>query len=555
MSDKSKLIQLKRAKLLRLKQEAYRRDPMLWVEEVLGEDRKSFQWSLHEGYENHEWDGDIDPLYQAWQILADSYAQVQDGNVPSCRFTGIESATGVSKTYAAARIVFWFLDCFENSLVVTTAPKEGQLKLGLWSEIGMLQNKIKKVRPKSELYNLRLVMDDSDPTEDLDEAALANSWHAVGFVAGTSANEQSANKARGFHRKNMLIILEECTGISPSIITALQNTSTGLTNYIFAIGNPDNEFDPLHRFCMQPDVTNFRISANDYPNIVLQKEIYAGAVTQASINARAVNYGVNSPLYNAMVRGLSPEQAADSLIKKTWVDKCRNLKVDDGDSLNSCGVDVAQSKTGDEAAIAWGLGARLVYLESFPCPNATHLAYNLILSPSDLASRGMLNYNTRKIFSFIEPIIEIGVDSVGVGVATLNALDDEGYYPVSLQGGQWKEVIPCNERQHQGRRIEEPMYSFVSLRAQMYWEAREDLRLGNVSIELEDEEQYNRLAKELCIPKFSSAGSRIQVESKKDIKKRLGGESPNKADAFVYWNWTRKGYRTTFRGMAAIFGG
>jgi len=64
------------------------------------------------------------------------------------------------------------------------------------------------------------------------------------------------------------------------------------------------------------------------------------------------------------------------------------------------------------------------------------------------------------------------VDSVGVGVATVNAFLD---YPInmtvqSLSGGQWEEAIPRD------RNDEDLMYRFASLRAQMYWELREDHR-------------------------------------------------------------------------------
>ena len=71
-----------------------------------------------------------------------------------------------SKTYWLARLAFWFLDSFENSLVVTSAPKRDQLRLGLWSEISMLGKKIKKIRPNAQMYKLRLAMDDKQIEEN-----------------------------------------------------------------------------------------------------------------------------------------------------------------------------------------------------------------------------------------------------------------------------------------------------------------------------------------------------------------------------------------------------
>ncbi len=43
---------------------------------------------------------------------------------------------------------------------------------------------------------------------------------------------------------------------------------------------------------------------------------------------------------------------------------------------------------------------------------------------------------------------------------------------------------------------------------------------------------------DLVTPKWFVRNGKIIVESKEDIKKRLG-RSPNKGDAAVYWNWVR----------------
>lgn len=537
---------------MRLKWEAYRADPLFWLEDRFGESRTSFEWSKIDGYQDHDWDGDKDPLAQAWMRLGKSYVEVKQGKLPTYRYVAIESATGTGKTYWLARLVFWFLDCFENSLVVTSAPKQDQLKMGLWSEIDMIASKIKKLRPESAMYKLRLAMDETEVKDlDEDEISKSSSWHAVGFVAGTGSEEQSANRARGFHRKYMLIVLEECTGIPLPVMTAFQNTSTGLTNFIVAVGNPDNEFDPLHQFALQKDVESFRISAYDYPNVVLDREYFSGAVTRASINSRADVYGEGSPLYNAMVRGISPTQSVDSLIKMEWIEQCINKKFDDKEvfGYNAVGVDVANSATGDKAALAWGKGNALIEIQEFQCENATHLAYNLFMRDEELAMNNYHNYGTKKLEDFdIKPDF-IGVDAVGVGVATVNAFADKGYAVQALQGGYWEEAIPKDDKTGQ------PMFKFSSLRSQMYWELREDLRKGLISIRINDVAMLNQLRKELMIPKFEASNAYITIEQKESIKKRLGGKSPNVADAVAYWNWVRKGYRINNFLWMAISGG
>ena len=532
--------------------ERWRKNPLLWVKERLKEDPKDFIWSMHEGYEDHKWDGDINPLAQAWQTLGDAYKNTTEGKAPEYKYVAIESATGCAKTYTLARIVFWFLDCFPNSLVVTSAPSETQLKMGLWSEITMLFPRIKELRPHSQKWSLRLAMQPDVADEGLSDAEKErlkqSAWHAFAFTTGVKADETSSNKARGFHRKNMLIVLEEATGIPLPILTAFQNTSTGNTNYIIAVGNPDNEFDTLHQFAMQPDCKNIRISAMDFPNIVLQQEVYAGAVTQSSINSRALNYGEGSPLYNAMVRGISPAQSSDALIRAEWLDAVLHKKFPEEElqliqSYNAVGVDVANSIDGDKASLAFGESNRLKQVLEFHCDNATHLAYNLLYNEPQLMAQHYTSYHTPTIQDYnIDPQC-IGVDAVGVGVATINAFKDKGLTVTPLSGGCWHDVIPTEIVSMGGKEVEKPMYKFSNLRGQMAWELREDIRLGRIAIDIEDPLEWAALKRELCIPKYTTKGEHIEIEAKESIKKRMGGKSPNRFDAIMYWNWVRKGYR------------
>lgn len=547
-AEKNRLRLLKEEQVRRLRMKQYQQNPLLWLEERFGEDRKSFVWSDYDGYDKHEWDGDQNPLAKAWQDIANR------------KWVGVESATGTGKTYWLARLVFWFLDVYKDSLVVTSAPKQDQLKLNLWAEIGKEFHKFKALHGNAYMNFLNIrVEGGQDRTAD--EKSLENSWQAVGFVAGAGVEEESATRARGFHRENMLIILEESSGMNNAVVTAFKNTSTGGNNIIVAVGNPNSEIDPLHQFCTSGVANAYRISALDFPNVVLGKELVAGAVTTESIERRKIEYGEDSPLYHAMVRGISPAQSAHSLIKYAWIEQCIEAEVPFDNSFNSVGVDVANSLTGDKAALAWGQGNTLMEIQEFRCENASHLAYNIVFDDmqmdkifDDLVSQRMkmlgvnsiddLNsmpdeitrYGTSTIADYgIDPEF-IGIDSVGVGASTLQQLHNIGYYATALQGGQWQEALLMDDN---GK----PIYTFASLRAMMYWEAREDLRQKKVSLKLTDKAMLTRLKKELTVPRYEYRANTISVEAKENIKKRMGGASPNIADAFVYWNFIRKGYR------------
>ena len=66
-------------------------DPLFWLEHRFKESPKAFKWSLHEGYENHIWDGTKDPIFHTWQGVANVYQSILNGEIPKNRFFGVES--------------------------------------------------------------------------------------------------------------------------------------------------------------------------------------------------------------------------------------------------------------------------------------------------------------------------------------------------------------------------------------------------------------------------------------------------------------------------------
>jgi len=529
-------LELTRSILLNKRKEFWKRNPLKWLEDRLGEDRASFKWTEHaEFYKDHKWDGNVNPLSKAWHYIARG------------DWVGLEAATGTSKTYALSRIVLWFLDCYEDSLVVTTAPKRDQLTLNLWSEITRVYNKFEELRPNSELLKLKLKVDVSSPEDGKKD--MSESWMAVGFVAGTGSEEESATKAQGFHRQNMLIIIEETPGVSRAVMTAFQNTCTGENNVIFAVGNPDHQMDALHSFCEQQDVQHIRMSAYDYPNVVIGKELYPGAVTRKSIERRTRIYGKGSKMYNSRIRGLSPKSSADALIKREWIESICFFKEsyktegeipEDNSNNNAAGVDVANSEGGDMAAVAYGAKNRLNRIDEFPCNNANNLAYNIMYDGMVLASIGVDDWDIPTLKESNIRAANVGVDSVGVGVGTLNTFHEKNYMVQALSGGQWKDSLSYEEYEDaEGKIVKKYLYEFVSLRAQMYFAFREECRNREFVIMIHDHNVLEKITKELTTPKLLISGTKVKVESKEDIKKRLG-YSPNMMDAAVYWNWMRK---------------
>lgn len=529
--------------LKRLQRELFILDPMTWAVDQFNETIESFKWTNYLEYKGHVFDGTPDPFLKAFEAL--SYG----------KWVGIESATGTGKTWFLPRVIYWFLDVYPNSLVVTTAPKRDQLKEILWKEIGDAFGKFKRIRAFSEMKTLNVTVDKRfkmntiGKTMDAGDDVFGDLGHeAIGFVSSVGAAEESATKMQGFHREHLLFVLEECAGIHPAVLKAIESTCVDPTmNQVIAVGNPDSQTDALHLLCEKKNVEHIIISAYDHPNIVCKRKIIPGAVTQESLDIRKEEYGEDSNFFKSRARGISPTESVDSLIKKSWVDQCifghTKFKNDakkqlselrDHSSFNAVGVDVANSVDGDKACVIFGEGNICNYINEFQCPDASHLGYNLIWEDVKLASKGYNRYGIPKVYGY--QILDqcIGIDAVGVGVSTFNTLNNENIECIALQGGQLDNAIPKD-------REDRPLYKFTGLRSQMYYLASVDLQKGNIIFDL-DKRLIDQLTKELTTIKYKVTPRGIQVEDKEEIKKRLGGKSPNVADAFVYWNFMRHGY-------------
>ena len=99
----------------------------------------------------------------------------------------------------------------------------------------------------------------------------------------------------------------------------------------------------------------------------------------------------------------------------------------------------------------------------------------------------------------------------GAGAGLIDWLHDRGYLNVY--------EVPFNSVANAAR--------FYNKRAEMYTLAAEWTVLGSLPDDPE-------LCKELCIPKYKyRVDDRKQIEEKDEIKKRMGGKSPDRADSFV----------------------
>lgn len=207
-------------------------------------------------------------------------------------------------------------------------------------------------------------------------------------------------------------------------------------------------------------------------------------------------------IYQRFVAGdWSVLEEPDQLISYQWVKNAVDSPFIDG--KRRAGVDVARFGD-DESVIAGMKGYTLVDLITIP--------KNTI---PQIVDRTRIYMQGRKIDSDL-----VGVDVVGMGAGVVDYLHKDHFYVKEIiAGAKPVDIAGMYES-----------FSFYNLRSQMWWHAREMLRLKKCAIRIEN---YDRLQEDLTAPRYKISSDRmIRVESKEDIKKRIG-RSTDHADAFI----------------------
>ncbi|MDE2098870.1 MAG: hypothetical protein KGL39_16575 [Patescibacteria group bacterium] len=425
------------------------RDPVWWVKKVLGDD--------------------------PWEKQIEILESIRD--YPK---TAVRSCHGAGKSWVASRAVLWFLYTFPNSLVITTAPTDRQVRKILWREILAAQRSA-KIKLGGDILTR--------------EIRINQNWMAFGFATKVPDNLQ------GLHAEHILVVVDEAVGIEPDLWDPIEALLTSKHARLLAIGNPtatDNYFFEMFK---DPEVNKIKISAFDTPNFTKMGVVNPSLVTPEWVRGRKKRWGEDSPMYISRVLGEFPPASPNSLIPMVWIEAAQNrweeAQFTDEDLIH-VGIDCARA--GDDASIVgFRRGIKLMPLQE------------------------MRHFDTMQVAGWVvghlrgippELLGIINVDVVGIGAGVADKVREEGFDVVDINGGFASDEP---DRYH-------------NYRAHMFWRLRELFRSGEIAIPPDDEELSSQLMS--IRYRFSQKGL-IQIESKEDIKKR-GLPSPDRADALAY---------------------
>jgi hypothetical protein len=419
------------------------------------------------------------------------------------RKVAVKACHGPGKSFTAARIVAWWLDCHPHgeAFAVTTAPTDSQVKAILWREIT-------RAWKKGTLPG-RVTLD----------AQWKIGEQLVAY--GRKPADHDENGFQGIHDRYVLVVLDEACGIPKQLWTGTDTLVTNDDGTILAIGNPDNPASEFAEVCdgspdPLPDGTTpsgmsklgwwvITISVFDTPNFTgetIPDRLRQMLPGQVWLEERRQRWTETSPLWISKVLGQFPQDAADGMVPWSWLLKSQAP----GSELRvpvEIGIDVGASEEGDETVIRARAGMHAL-------PDVWRLQTG---DSEEIVDRALDAIRVLHATS-------VKVDHTGVGFGVTGSLrrrvETEVGWPVEVHG------VVVGEKAVQSDR-------FVNLKAEIWWEiGREYSRTG--SWDLSDVDQETLL--ELAAPKFREVNKRVQVEEKSEVRRRIGRSTDN-ADSLL----------------------
>ena len=423
------------------------------------------------------------------------------------RKVAVRSCNGAGKTFTAAVAVLWWLMSYDNAIVITTAPSERQVKELLWREIRQLY------MPRRDTIGGKLTRTRLD---------FASNRYAYGFSTNTE------DRFQGFHSGNILVIVDEASGVDEFIYYAISGILTTQNAKLLLIGNPHGLagtfYDAFHKNRKgyhtvhisafdTPAFTEAGITANniadmEYPDPVDEEtaddeqphptphKIPLGLSTPLWALSTFNEYGPQSSVFQTRVLGDFPSQANDTLIALRDIESAvKRPHVVQPDDKPIVGLDIARFGD-DKTVIIVRHGMRVLHIEE--------------LRKSDLVN------TTGRVITVADEfkVRHVMIDEVGIGAGVLDTLkQDKKFITTGINGGS---------------RSDDPN-KYGNLRAQIFDGLRQRFADGDISIP-NDPELISQLA---SLTYRYNARGQLLLESKEIIKGH-GRQSPDKADALAY---------------------
>jgi len=429
------------------------------------------------------------------QRLTDYQAEMLTKLVEQHR-VAVRGPHSLGKTTVSALALLWFAVTRDAAgigwKVLSTAGAWRQLTEYLWPEVRLWAGR------------LRWDLIGREPFDTRSELMLTTLRlkHGQAF-AGASDDPQLLE---GAHAASLLAIFDEAKSIQAETWEALEGTQSG-TGEAFALatstpGTPTGTFYDIHAR---------KAGFEDWyaRHVTLDEAIAAGRISPTWIDARRRQWGEGSGVFQNRCLGEFASDDEDGVIPLSWIELANERwqawrdSGEDPSPVTVVGVDVARSGT-DQTVLA--LRARDVVTELRRYSHEDTMQ------------------TTGRVVAVLEanrPSVRAVVDVIGIGAGVVDRLREKGY----------TSTVGFNASGATSRKDRSRELGFTNSRSAAWWWLRE--RLDPTFDPVLALPPDDLLIGDLVAPKYAvTSAGKVQVESKDEIRKRLG-RSTDSGDAVV----------------------
>lgn len=409
--------------------------------------------------------------------------------------TAVKSCHSAGKSFISAVATCWWIDVHPPGLarVITTAPTSSQVDAVLWFEIGRLHRRL-----------------------DLVGECKIREW-SIGrqlVALGRKPPDHQQAAFQGMHAKFLLVIYDEAFGIPKNLWD--EGTSLASNEYArqLAIGNPDGPGEFEDRCKPSSPWNTIHISYRHSPAYTgekVSKSLAENLISRRWVEERRNDWGEDSALFVSKCDGDFPKQGDPfSVVPHHWAARCRVNELP-SDDIVEAGIDVGAGA--DRTVIRERRGMRAGREEVF-------------VDDDPMRTVGRL----------VEKIVDWGVqrvkiDVTGIGWALAGRLRElsRKHNPTSKECTHSAEVVRVNFGEGPSPGNEG---KFLNRRAEIYWTiGRELSRLELWDLTTVEDDVIHELTASRY--EIMDSKGKIKVEPKKNVIKRLGGLSPDRAEALL----------------------
>jgi len=424
--------------------EVYRNDPVRFVREMLGAEPFDYQCEFLEAL------------------------------AKGTRKMSVKSGHGTGKSTTASWAMLWFLLLRYPNKVVVTAPTSSQLFDAMFAELKRWINELPK--ELQQLLNVK-----SDRVELVSAPSEA-------FISCRTARAETPEALAGVHSDNVLLIVDEASGVPESVFEAAAGSMSGHNATTLMLSNPTRSsgtfFESHNR--MADSWWTRTWSCKDSP-----------LVSDEFVEEMLMRYGEQSNAFLVRVLGLFPLSDDNTIIPFHLVESAQHRDVEVfEDSKIVWGLDVARFGN-DATALCKRQGSVITEVRSWRGLDLMQTCGRVVaeynaLPPSNRPS-------------------ELLVDSIGLGSGVVDRLRE---LDLPVRG------INVAESPSMGD-------TYMNLRSELWFKAKAFLEERGCKIPKDDQ-----LLSELTSIRYSFTSSgKMKAESKDEMRKR-GLGSPDLADAF-----------------------